>query len=403
MWRTTRQPGDSIIGKLLTNTKLSSPDRAFALELFYGVLRNLTLLDFWVERLRDGKVDVDLRDILRLGLYQLLLAKVSEHAAVYESVELASKQRRGFINAILRTAVRQRDKLQSDAETQPLFVRTSHPEFLIARWQENFGPEATEALCKWNNQPPRIYARINQLKIGREEFMQTYPNVRPLSGIDGFVEFATTFPTEALKRGHCYIQDPSTRIACELLDPQSGEKILDACAAPGGKTSLVAQLMKNDGRVIASDRQPARIKILEENLERLGVKIARCVQHDWTRDRAPAAIASIAPFDRILVDVPCTNTGVMRRRVDVRWRLRPTEFSRMQQEQLSILRTVVPLLKANGVLVYSTCSLEPEENRMLVQNLVKEMSILQLVEEKDCLPFRDGFDGAYVAKFIKRA
>ncbi|MEY2546479.1 MAG: rRNA (cytosine967-C5)-methyltransferase [Verrucomicrobiota bacterium] len=368
------------------------------LELFYGALRNLTLLDFWIATLRSGKVDVDLRDILRLGLYQLLIANVSEHAAVNETVELVPKRTRGVANAVLREAIRRRAKLEEAARNQPLFVRTSHPEFLVARWQNHFGLEATAQLCRWNNEPPPTYARINRRKIDIDDFKQRYPNAKQTLA-KNFVEFADAFPAVALAAGHCYIQDPSTRVACEMLAPQRGEKILDACAAPGGKTSYIAELMQNHGRIVAVDRQSDRLNMLTENLARLGVTIAQTVQHDWK----DGAITAGDQFDRILVDAPCSNTGVMRRRVDVRWRLRPDEFTRMQQEQLSILRAVVPLLKTNGVLVYSTCSLEPEENRVAVEGLQKEMSILRLERETECLPFRDGFDGAYVAKLIKTA
>jgi 16S rRNA (cytosine967-C5)-methyltransferase len=377
---------------------LSSADRGFVLELFYGALRNLTLLDFWIATLRSGKVDVDLRDILRLGLYQLLIANVSEHAAVNETVELVPKRTRGVANAVLREAIRRRAKLEEAARNQPLFVRTSHPEFLVARWQNHFGLEATAQLCRWNNEPPPTYARINRRKIDIDDFKQRYPNAKQTLA-KNFVEFADAFPAVALAAGHCYIQDPSTRVACEMLAPQRGEKILDACAAPGGKTSYIAELMQNHGRIVAVDRQSDRLNMLTENLARLGVTIAQTVQHDWK----DGAITAGDQFDRILVDAPCSNTGVMRRRVDVRWRLRPDEFTRMQQEQLSILRAVVPLLKTNGVLVYSTCSLEPEENRVAVEGLQKEMSILRLERETECLPFRDGFDGAYVAKLIKTA
>src|SRR5260370_40794422 len=160
--------------------------------------------------------------------------------------------------------------------------------------------------------------------------------------------------------------------------------------------------MKNHGTIIACDRDPERIDILEKNLARLGVEIARAVRHDWMRGRIPEKMASAIPVDRILIDAPCSNTGVMRRRVDVRWRLKPADFSRMQKRQIEIARAVAPLLKAGGTLVYSTCSLEREENEDVVQQLVQTMSILQLEEERSSLPFRDNFDGAFVARFRRR-
>jgi 16S rRNA (cytosine967-C5)-methyltransferase len=300
------------------------------------------------------------------------------------------------VNAILRTATRSRKELQEAAKTQPLDVRTSHPKFLIGRWQKTFGEKSTEALCAWNNRPPPIYARINQLKIDRLSFLERYLDASPLPSLPNFVELPSL--ADALSAGDCYVQDPSTALACELLQPQNGEKILDACAAPGGKTGYLAELMGHQGAVVACDRDPERVRLLKENLRRLGVRIATIVCHDWTKAKLPDEITSEAPFDRILLDAPCSNTGVMRRRVDVRWRLKPTDFVRMQKRQIEIALTVIPLLKPGGVLVYSTCSLEREENEGVVEHLLRKMSILKLEEERRSLPFADNFDGAYAAR-----
>jgi 16S rRNA (cytosine967-C5)-methyltransferase len=399
-WRTEKRFADSIIAGLLAETKMAAPDRAFALELFYGVLRNLTLLDFWILRLRSSKVDADLRDVLRLGLYQLLILETSEHAAVYETVELAPKRHRSLINGVLRAAARRREDLREQTKAQPLSVRTSHPKFLATRWETNFGRSAAETLCAWNNQPPAIYARVNRLKTDPESFRQKYPNSQPVPSNPNFVE-VYSLPTDALESGRCYIQDPSTALACELLDPRPGEKILDACAAPGGKTGHLAELMKNHGTIVACDRDPERIELLEKNLVRLGAEIVRAFHHDWTMGGILEEMAAFVPFDRILVDAPCSNTGVMRRRVDVRWRLTTADFNRMQQRQIEIVRAVVPLLKPDGVLVYSTCSLEPEENEEVVGEILSNTSMLRADEKKHSLPFRDHFDGAFAARLIK--
>jgi len=395
-WRTKKQFVDSVIAPALSKSALRSSDRAFALELFYGVLRNLTLLNFWIRELRPQHVDVDLRDALQLGLYQIFLARIPEHAAVNETVELVPNTKRGIVNAILRTATRNRKALQKSANAQSLDVRASHPKFLIERWQKTFGEESSETLCNWNNQPPPIYARINHLKVDRQTFLERYCAARTLSNIPNFVELPA--PVDALEAGNCYVQDPSTAIACELLQPQPGEKLLDACAAPGGKTSYLAELMRNRGSIIACDRDPERLRLLEENLQRLGVRIAKIVRHDWTNTKVPDEILSEAPFDRVLLDAPCSNTGVMRRRVDVRWRLKPTDFGRMQKRQIEIALAVTPLLKPGGILVYSTCSLESEENAGVVECLLRNMSILTLEEERRSLPFIDNFDGAYAAR-----
>jgi 16S rRNA (cytosine967-C5)-methyltransferase len=401
-WRKEKRFADSIVSDFLAKAEVTESDRAFAFELFYGVLRNLTLLDFWIGCLRPSRLDVDLRDVLRLGLYQLFLLKTAQHAGVNETVELVPLRQRPIINGMLRAAIRRQSELLARAEAEPLFVQTSHPQFLVERWQQHFGAQHAEELCKWNNLPAPIYGRINQQKVDCEEFLRLYPHSRPLTRNPEFIEFGV-FRAGAVRQGHCYIQDPSTTIACQILNPRPREKVLDACAAPGGKTGYIAQLMKNRGTIVACDRDPERLQILKENMAHLGVGIVHIFDHDWTRGHVPAEIASMAPFDRILLDAPCSNTGVMRRRVDVRWRLQPADFIRMQQRQLEILRALIPLLAPKGVLVYSTCSLEPEENQQVVRRILDGSSALRCSEEKCSLPFRDGFDGAFAAKFIWNA
>ena len=401
-WRKEKRFADSIISESLAKAELTASDGAFAFELFYGVLRNLILLDFWVGCLRSSRVDVDLRDVLRLGLYQLFLLQSAPHAAVHETVELVPRRQRAIVNGMLRAAIRRQGELLARADAEPLFVRVSHPQFLVERWQQHFGARHTEELCKWNNLPAPMYGRINQLRIDREEFLRLYPDSQPQTRNPEFVKFVV-LPKDAVRQGHCYIQDPSAAIACQILSPRAGEKILDACAAPGGKTGYIAQLMENRGTIVACDRDPDRLQILKENMARLGVGIVCIFDHDWTRGHVPTEILSMAPFHRILLDAPCSNTGVMRRRVDARWRLQPCDFPRMQQRQLEIICALVPLLKPKGTLVYSTCSLEPEENEQVVRQALSSASVLRLEEQKHSLPFRDSLDGAFAAKFIRSA
>jgi 16S rRNA (cytosine967-C5)-methyltransferase len=401
-WRTGEGFADAILARLLRSSGRIAPDRAFTTELFYGILRNLSLLDFWIGSLRSEHLDHDVRDLLRLGVYQLFLLKTQEHAAVYETVELAGARTRSLVNAVLRNALRKKEELVAKASKQDLNVRSSHPQFLIDRWTQNFGAENTAALCDWNNRPAEIYARINRLNISVEEFLSKHPDAKRVPQRDNFAHLGSV-PNDALAGGHCYIQDPSTAAACLLLDPMPGEKVLDACAAPGGKTGYLAELMKNQGLIMACDRDDGRIRTLRDNLERLGVEIARFAQHDWTSSEPLPNAVVISPFDRILVDAPCSNTGVMRRRVDLRWRLIPKDFLRMQEEQFRILRATIPLLKPGGVLVYSTCSIEPEENEKVINAVTQEFSCLNFVEQMPLLPFRDGFDGAFVAKLRRAA
>jgi 16S rRNA (cytosine967-C5)-methyltransferase len=380
----------------LAKSQLSSADRAFAQELFYGVLRNLTLLDFWVDSLRRGKIEAGVRDILRLGLYQIFFLNTPEHAAVFETVELAPEPQRPLINGVLRSAVRRKGELTERARAQPLAVQFSHPAWLLNHWQEQFGGEGMVDLCLWNNRPAALYARVNRLKKPMLEFLQENAGSCSLTHHRRFVSLQS-LPLEALGRGDCYIQDPSTGMACGLLGPQPGERILDACAAPGGKTGYLAELMENRGEIFACDRDRQRLKRLGENIRRLGIVNVRVCQHDWLGKKW-----SGTAFDKILLDAPCTNTGVMRRRVDVRWRLQPRELEQMPRQQLEIARTLIPLLKPGGVFVYSTCSLEREENEAVVEQLNREFRALKLDTMEAVLPFRDGYDGAFAARFVSR-
>jgi 16S rRNA (cytosine967-C5)-methyltransferase len=396
-WRMGTEFADQIVAEIFARSALGSSDRGFALELFYGLLRNLTLLDFWIAQLRPDPVDPAARDILRLGLYQIMLLATAAHAAVFETVALARPPARSLINAVLRRALREKSALVTLAEEQPLYVQFSEPEFLVTKWTQQFGSEAALALCRWNNRPAPVYARINQLKTTVAEFLRRYPGNSLLAGSANFASGPDL--AAALENGDCYIQDPSTALACEALRPAAGETVLDACAAPGGKSAYLAEMMANQGTLVACDRDAARLERLRDNLVRLVVTNARIVQCDWRHPNSiRAADFAEHSFDRILVDAPCTNTGVMRRRVDVRWRLRPADFVEMPLQQMAILGAVVPLLKPGGSLVYSTCSLAAEENEAVVAAFVRRHPVFRLTKSERWLPFRDAFDGAFAAQ-----
>jgi 16S rRNA (cytosine967-C5)-methyltransferase len=391
-----REFADQILHRLLANTSLGKADRAFAQELFYAVLRNLSLLDFWIAQLRSPKIEPAARDLLRLGLCQIMLLETSPHAAVFETVQLAPSRLRKLINAVLRRAVRETAQLREAARREPPHIQWSEPAFLLEKWTRQFGPEAALELAAWNNRPAPVYARINQLKMSLPDFLARYSVAAPLPSRENFVSFSGA--TNAIENGDCYAQDPSTGMACELLNPGPGEIVLDACAAPGGKTAWLAEIMSNRGMLVATDREEERLARLSANLVRLGVANTQVIRCDW-RDPSSIAAAGLAAasFDKILLDAPCTNTGVMRRRVDARWRLRPDDFARMAAEQLEILRAITAFLRPGGALVYSTCSLEPEENRDVVENFLREQKHFRLALERQSLPFRDHFDGAYAA------
>jgi 16S rRNA (cytosine967-C5)-methyltransferase len=395
-WRVGREFADAIVAETFAQTDLAAADRAFALELFYGVLRNLSLLDFCIGELRAQPVDNFARDILRLGLYQTQIIETAAHAAVFETVELAPPRLRSLVNAILRRALREKDRLTTSVSEQPAAVRFSEPQFLVEKWTRQFGDETALELCRWNNQPAPVYARINDLKISPADFRRKYPNAESISANLLFVRLRGT--ETSLTNEDFYIHDPSTALACALLDPQPDEIVFDACAAPGGKSGMIAAQMENRGRLVAADRE-SRLDRVRGNLVRLGVENATIVGVDWldleSIQRAKFVEKS---FDKILLDAPCSNTGVMRRRVDARWRLAPRDFLAMPRQQLAILKKIAPFLRPGGSLVYSTCSLEPEENETVVAEFLSEEKDFCLTNTKTSLPWRDGFDGAFAAR-----
>ncbi len=394
-WERRCPHADELLHEKLAASKLDERDRSLVTELFYGVLRRLSELDFLIGRLRDGAVDDDTRAVLRLGLYQLFHTRIPVFAAVKETVAL-SRRAGGLVNAILRRADRERAQLLDALASAPLDVRTSHPEFLLEKWTANFGADATAKLAEWNNTPAPVLLRANTLRTTRDELLASLPGAEP-HPFHLLALSVPRIPVEWLTGGLCYVQDPSTLAACDMLDPQPGETILDACAAPGGKTTQLAALMRNEGRIVACDQWESRVTRLRENCQRLSATCVRALTLDTMKESPELATRS---FDRILVDAPCSNTGVIRRRVDVRWRLSEEDFLRMPAQQLALLRRCAGLLKPGGTLVYSTCSLEPEENEHVADEAARTIPGLRLHTTRHVRPWLDGVDGAFCAKFI---
>ncbi len=394
-WEDTGRFASDILHDKLRNGHLSPVDRAFVNEAFYGILKKRLCLDWIISRLREGNLDLKTRCLLRLGLYQIFWMRVPDHAAVNETVALGGRAR-DLVNAVLRRAVRERDEIEKAIESSEPHIRLSHPRFLFERWVKRFGFGQAVKLCEWNNSPASVYVRANTLKITAGELERAAPGAERCE-FHPLALKVTQIPFIWIAGGLCYVQDPSTLIACDLLAPVPGERVLDACAAPGGKTSYMAALMKNSGVLVACDSSPPRLERLNENLDRLGVTVVTTHLLDWTR---PGRKLETGSFDAILVDAPCTNTGVLRRRVDARWRLSEADFPRMQERQFSLLKGLMPYLREGGRIVYSTCSIEPEENAEMVKLAEGKITGLRCVEQKEILPFRDAVDGAFAAKFV---
>lgn len=390
---------DSLIERHAARNGLPRQDRALLQSIVYCVLRHRRVLDTWIGKLRRGKLDHETRDILRVGVSQLLLLDIADHAAVNETVNCGKAPVRGLINAVLRQAIARRKDLLSDLDAMSPAVRYSHPDWLWHRWRREWGKEETIALMEWNNRPARTLGRINPLIPEAAEAVMAHGQAKPVEGLDGYVEIDGNPPGEWMKHGYVYIQDPATRHSVELLAPRPGESVLDACAAPGGKTALMAATMQNQGSILCTDSNEKRLPRLEHNLGNLGVGIAEVRTHDWTK---PAPGAWHGKFDAILLDVPCSNTGVLRRRVDARWRLRAENITGLTVVQNAILENALPCLAEGGRIVYSTCSVEPVENNGLVDAFIGSHPEWKLVETRQALPFREHTDGAYAAR-LERA
>ncbi len=389
-WEETSRFASDILSDVSSSQDLSSADRALMQEILFGTIRNLFLLDELIDRLRKGRIKQQTQNLLRIGLFQLFKTDIAEHAAINETVNLARKHERGLVNAILRTAQRQRAELEAAIETWSLEDRYSHPQFFIDRWTEQHGEEAARALCEWNNQAPEVYARINSLHPDKDALDSIRSETQPFligESFPGFFRIDGPPNYDWIHHGLIYIQDPSTLLACRLLDPQPGETVLDACAAPGGKTAVLAAMMNGDGSIVATDSSESRLEQMKGNFERLQVANVDLRQVDWTSENI-----HLPEFDAILLDVPCSNTGVMRRRVDVRWRIQPNDFREQSKIQSQLLGSAAAKLAPGGRLVYSTCSIDREENEAVVEG-----SGLTVEKTIHSLPWRDGFDGAFAA------
>ena len=390
-WAKGHDYAETLIERHAQRRKLSSSDRGLLQAILFGVLRNRRLLDHWIGKLRDGKVDAETRDILRVGLCQLLILNLPDHAAVNETVEAGKASVRSLINAVLRRATLSRKRLLEEAADLPQPVAHSHPDWLYNRWRAAFGTRNAISMMEWDNLPAVNFYRLNPLAPTAPEDL---PGVA-LENAPGFYQIEGPLPSALLASGSVYIQDPATRHSVELLDPQPGERILDACAAPGGKAFLIAAALGSAEGLVCTDSNEKRLPRLEENLERLHAGKATVAVHDWTEPGPPEWHGS---FDGILLDVPCSNTGVIRRRVDVRWRLQAPDIDRIALTQRKILENAIACLKPGGRLVYSTCSIEHAENLGLVEAFLTDHPQWEIRGTREALPFRDGTDGAFAAR-----
>lgn len=364
------------------NPQVNLLDRRLLTELVYGTIRRQRTLNALIDQFaKKANQPPDLRIILQLGLYQLrYLSQIPASAAVDTSVELAKQNKlgglTGVVNGLLRQYVRSSSITQSDPLKLPedpierLGVLHSFPDWIVSVWIEQFGVEETEKLCEWMNRSPQIDLRINSLKTTLDQVesamkakgievdrIPNLPNALRLLSSAGAIQ---TLP--GYEAGWWTVQDSSAQLVSYLVDPQPGEIVADACAAPGGKTMHLAELMHDRGTVWAIDKTPSRLKKLQQTLDRLNLTSIRVHTGD-SRDLAEFA----GQCNRVLVDAPCSGLGTLNRHADARWRQTPESVAELAKLQQEILTEAATWIKPTGVLVYSTCTLHPAENEAIVQ------------------------------------
>lgn len=381
---------ETLIARAAAEHKLAHADRSLLQAIVYDTLRHMSWLDHIRKTLRPGKLEEKMRWLVLMGLCQLFVLRQAEHAAVGETVRLAPQRVRGVVNGMLRNAARRKAEFDAEHETLPLAVRFSTPSWLVKRWLREFGEPDTSAMLEWNSLTPPVYARLNPLNPPAE-----IPECwEPLPALPLWYRLHGPLPLEALRAGQLYVTDPSTRYCVKLLAPQPGERVLDACAAPGGKSAAMLAATGGDLHLLATDVEEFRLAPLRENLLRAGGRDVQVAQHDWTR---PCPAEWCGAFDAVLLDVPCSNSGVLQRRVDARWRLSTEEITRLAALQLQILEQASVAVRPGGRLVYSTCSIDREEDRAVVDAFLATHKDFTFVEEYLALPHREQADGAYAA------
>jgi 16S rRNA (cytosine967-C5)-methyltransferase len=402
-------------------------DRSLCHELVMGVLRWQLWLDKLIEYYANRKVtdlDLGIRLILRLGLYQLrFLTRVPASAAVNESVKLVNFARLrsagGLVNAVLRRATRQPEvdpAAMINDPTERLAVATSHPAWLIERWIKEFGREEAEAFARSNNEPAPVAFRVvgNRAKSSEviEQLQQSGAELIPSRVAEGAwrISGAGALLSELVGEGHIYIQDEASQLVAAELQVEPGHRVLDLCAAPGGKTTQVADIMCNSGIVVASDVHEHRLWTVTQTAKTHQLNNIRCIALDGLR---PLPLAESA-FDRVLVDAPCSGTGTLRRNPEIRWRITPDDIQDLSQRQERLLSNVAGTVKSGGRLIYSTCSVEIEENEGVRQAFLEnnegfrpaELSLKPALRTSPgtarTWPHRDGTDGFFICAFERK-
>ena len=408
--------------------ELKPQDRALCHELVMGVLRRQLWLDRLIEHYANRKVaelDVAVRVVLRLGLYQLrFLSRVPASAAVNESVNLVHFARLrsagGLVNAVLRRATREPEVDPTSSIHDPIeriAVATSHPPWLIERWTKAFGTAETEAFARANNEPAPIAFRIVNNRAPQaqvcERLRQSGAELVPSKVVKGAwrIARAGSLSAELVAEGKVYVQDEGSQLVAEVLDVRPGQRVLDLCAAPGSKTTQIADRCLDSAIIVASDLHEHRLRTVVSTAKLHGLRSIHCLALDGLQS-LPLRERS---FDRVLVDAPCSGTGTLRRNPEIRWRISPADIQDLSGRQQQLLFNAAHAVKPGGRLVYSTCSIEPDENEDVVQTFLEnneafrlgqlplDSSLITSPGAARTWPHREGTDGFFICAFERKS
>ncbi len=413
------------LNKVISQNTLKPLDRKFLTELVYGTVKTTNTLDFILGKFLSRplhKIPPMIVNILRMAVYQIFyMDKIPVSAACNESVNLAKKYAHigtvKFVNGVLRNIIRNRESVEFPTMEMDAVVHISlkyhHPEWLVRLWLQEFGEQQTVDLCTANNATPLLSGRTNTLRIQRDELLELLrtegivAEPSKYSG-DGFVVRemqASLAETKSFQKGLWHIQDESSMLVAEILNPTANTTTIDVCAAPGGKTTHLAQKMCNQGRIVAFDIYEHKLELIRENAQKLGVNIIEARLQD-----AQCTVEELlGSADSVLVDAPCSGLGVLRRRADARWRKQPSDLSVFAPLQTEILQQASKYVKLGGYLVYSTCTIRKEENQDVVENFLNthadfvredivHPSSGERVAELCLYPHIDHTDGFFIAK-----
>ncbi|MEG3834030.1 16S rRNA (cytosine(967)-C(5))-methyltransferase [Microcoleus sp. MON2_D6] len=402
---------DAALDRAFSNSQLNDLDRRLVTELVYGSVRRMRSIDFIIDKLatkKSSQQPPELRTILHLGLYQLeYLNQIPPSAAVNTTVQLAKENGfsglSSFVNGLLRQYIRLTDNdlnpltvTNYKSPVERLGILHSFPEWLIELWIEQIGETETEQLCEWFNQSPTIDLRINPLKSSIAQIEAAFkshnirvsriPNLPQALRLNGSIGAIQNLP--GYSEGWWTIQDSSAQLVSHLLAPQPGETIIDACAAPGGKTTHSAELMQDEGTIYACDKTASRLKKLKENADRLQMKSIKIHTGD---SRHFPEFVNLA--DRVLLDAPCSGLGTLHRRADARWRHTPENIQQQSQLQSELLANAATFVKSGGVLVYATCTIHPLENETVIRSFLDSNPHWQIEPPTIDLPVQPSPEG----------